>query len=479
MNLKEKYQYLSVQAKATIWFTMCSFIQKGISFITVPIFTRLMSTEQYGIYTVYLSWLQILTILTSLYLFNGVYDNAMVKFEEHRDEYTSSMQGLTFVITSIIFVLFCCTSSVWENIIGLPKILIILMFIEALVTPALSYWSGRQRFEYRYKLLVVVTLLQALLNPIISLILISVIEKTALVRIIGIVFVQSLICCPIIIIQFVKGKKFYCKTYWNYALKIGIPILPHYLSGMVLNQGDRIMIDKMVGKTEVALYGLAYSIGMLVQLFVTGLNSAITPWMYKKIKNHDIGSMRKVLHVLVLCVAGIAIMLMLVSPELVLVFGSSKYQTAVYVIPPVAASVFFIFLYGILSLPQFYYEKTQFLMVASIIAAGVNVILNLIFIKLFGYVAAGYTTLVCYIVYSLGHYIVSLNVLRANGETEQLLNGKLTILISCVLVLVSIICNFIFPYRVIRYAILLFLTLIVLIKRNYLINIIVGLRKGN
>ena len=211
MNLKEKYQYLSVQAKAPIWFTMCSFIQKGISFITVPIFTRLMSTEQYGIYTVYLSWLQILTILTSLYLFNGVYDNAMVKFEEHRDEYTSSMQGLTFVITSIIFVLFCCTSSVWENITGLPKILIILMFIEALVTPALSYWSGRQRFEYRYKLLVVVTLLQALLNPIISLILISVIEKTALVRIIGIVFVQLLICCPIIIIQFVKGKNFTVK----------------------------------------------------------------------------------------------------------------------------------------------------------------------------------------------------------------------------------------------------------------------------
>ena len=32
--------------------------------------------------------------------------------------------------------------------------------------------------------------------------------------------------------------------------------------------GDRIMIDKMVGKTEVALYGLAYSIGMLVQLFI-------------------------------------------------------------------------------------------------------------------------------------------------------------------------------------------------------------------
>lgn len=43
-----------------------------------------MSTEEYGTYKVYLSWLQILTILTSLYLFNGVYDNAMAKYEKQR-----------------------------------------------------------------------------------------------------------------------------------------------------------------------------------------------------------------------------------------------------------------------------------------------------------------------------------------------------------------------------------------------------------
>ena len=94
MNITSKYRSLSVQAKAALWFTICSFLQKGISFITVPIFTRLMSTEEYGTYTVYLSWLQILTIMTSLYLFNGVYDNAMAKYEKQRDEYTSTMQGL-------------------------------------------------------------------------------------------------------------------------------------------------------------------------------------------------------------------------------------------------------------------------------------------------------------------------------------------------------------------------------------------------
>ena len=47
MNITSKYRSLSVQAKAALWFTICSFLQKGISFITVPIFTRLMSTQEY------------------------------------------------------------------------------------------------------------------------------------------------------------------------------------------------------------------------------------------------------------------------------------------------------------------------------------------------------------------------------------------------------------------------------------------------
>ena len=114
------------------------------------------------------------------------------------------------------------------------------------------------------------------MNPIASLVLIRMNGGTAMMRILGIVGVQICICVPIIVFQFCKGKEFFSKEYWGYALRIGIPIVPHYLSGIILNQGDRIMIDKMVGKTEVALYGLAYSIGMLVQLFISGMNSALT-----------------------------------------------------------------------------------------------------------------------------------------------------------------------------------------------------------
>ena len=138
---------MSVQAKSAIWFTMCSILQKGIAFITVPIFTRLMTKEQYGTYSLYLSWLQILTIITSLYLYYGVFNNAMVKFEDDRNRYISSMQGLTMTITAAVFGIYLAFQKMWVQVLGLAPILIILMFIEMLVTPAISFWAGRQRFE--------------------------------------------------------------------------------------------------------------------------------------------------------------------------------------------------------------------------------------------------------------------------------------------------------------------------------------------
>lgn len=164
-----KYTQMSVQAKSAIWFTMCSILQKGIAFITVPIFTRQMTDEQYGTYSLYLSWLQILTIITSLYLYYGVFNNAMVKFENDRNRYISSMQGLTMTITAVVFGIYLVFQKMWVQLLGLAPTLIILMFVEMLVTPSIDFWAGRQRFEYKYQRLVAVTLGKSIANPLLGL----------------------------------------------------------------------------------------------------------------------------------------------------------------------------------------------------------------------------------------------------------------------------------------------------------------------
>lgn len=472
MNIIDKYKKMSVQAKAGIWFVLCSCLQKGISFITVPIFTKLLTSEEYGTYSVYLSWLHIISIITSLNLFYGVLDNGMSKFDKDRDRFISSMQGLTITITTVFLLIFVAASDFWAGLLHLAPIYILLMFVEMYLTPCIMFWSGRQRFEYRYKRLVIITFSKSLANPLLGIIMVFLMKDRALARVISVVIVESAFCLVILIVQFLKGKVFFDKSYWKYGLKLAVPMLPHYMSGIILNQGDRIMIENMVSKSAVAYYSVAYSIGMLVQVFTSAINSAITPWVYSKMKTNDDSGVAERFNGLLLLVAGVSVCLMVVSPELMLIFGKEEYIQGAAVIPPVAASVFFIFLYYLFSLPQFYFEKTKFLAIASVIAAILNIILNYIFISMFGYFAAGYTTLACYILYSVGHYFVSKNVLKHNMAGKKLYDIKIVIIISILLILFGVAVNFIFDYPVIRYCILLIGCIICFLNRRKIINLI-------
>ena len=473
----EKYTKLSIQIKAAFWFVSCSVLQKGISFITVPIFTRLLNPSEYGAYSLYLSWMQILLIFSSLNLYYGVLDNGLSKFDSDRNKFISSMQGLTMTITLLMFIVTCIFNSSITKVLGLSFVMIVIMFIEMMVQPALLFWTGRQKFEYRYKRLVFVTLLRSALNPLLGVALVLLFDDRLFGRLLSVVLVEVLVCGPLLIKQFGAGKTFYDKFYWKYALTLALPMLPHYLAGVVLNQGDRIMIERMVGVSEVAYYSVAYNIGMLVQMITSAINNAITPWLYGKFKSKNFAGVKDTINGLLVVVAMFSLITMLFSPELVLLFGSSEYYSGAYVIPLVAASVYFIFLYGIFSLPQFYFEKTRYLLLSSLFAAILNIVLNYFFIKSFGYIAAAYTTLVCYLIYSTGHYFISRYFTKKYMGEEELFDIKMVSIISLSLIACSVLSQLLFPYRIVR--ILCFLLVLGLIfnQRKQLLKLLANVRK--
>ena len=67
-NLITKYQNMQAPVKASLWFLICGFLQKGISLIATPIFTRVMTAAEYGRYNVYVSWFNFVQIIATLYL---------------------------------------------------------------------------------------------------------------------------------------------------------------------------------------------------------------------------------------------------------------------------------------------------------------------------------------------------------------------------------------------------------------------------
>lgn len=481
-KLKTSYENMGIAAKAAIWFVFCNFMQKGISTITVPIFTRLMTTAEYGTYSLYISWFNILTIVTSLNLYYGVFNNALNKIQDskERDKYISSMQGLTITLTAILVIVYAPFQDLWSDLLGLNKLVLWLMIAELMVEPALQFWSVRKRFEYRYKTVVSVTLIKSALNPILGLILVILTrDDKATARIISVVSVEIVIAGIIMVLQFIKGKHFYIKKNWKYALGFNIPLIPHYLSGTVLNQGDRIMIQNMVGESEVGIYSVAYSIGMLVQLFTNAINNSMTPWMYDNLNHKNYKNIRKNVNYILLFLAGAIIALNFFVPELVRIFGSEEYYDAIYVVPPVASSVYFIFLYNVFAIPQMYYEKQKFMSVASIGAAVINIILNAIFIPIFGYYAAGYTTVASYIVYSIGHYLFSKKVCLENAETFDLFDSKTIIAISIGVFVCSIGFIFLYRFTFLRYVIAVAVLVAAVSQYKKIIGIFKTVRKNN
>ena len=87
--------------------------------------------------------------------------------------------------------------------------------------------------------------------------------------------------------------------------------------------------------------------------------------------------------------AGLICVFMLFGPEILTIFVAPEYIKAKWIFPPVAASIFFTFIYLFYVNVEFYFENTNYVKFVSVFGAVVNIILNLVFIKKYGFISAG------------------------------------------------------------------------------------------
>ena len=376
-KLKSKIDSLSLPVKASIAFMLCSFLQRGISTLTTPIFTRILTTEQYGYYNIFNSWLEIIGVFTTLKLAGSVFTQALVKFDKKKDELTSSTAGLGTLLTVIVLVIYLVFKNTINKLLGMDTFIMLCIFMASWATLIFELWSARQRVEYKYKALVLLTLFTSIAKPVSGIIAISCTQNyKAEARIISLVLVELVSYIGLFILFFKKSKKFYDKNLWKYSLSLNIPLIPHYLTRTILNQSDKIMIKSMIGYASVGIYGLAHNLAWMITLITSSILNTLNPWMFKKIKDKKFEDIEKITIPILLMVAIVSILLICIAPELVAFFAPKDYYEAVWVIPPLVISVYFLFMYSLFAAFEFYYEKSRFLMIASTIGGVLNIILN-------------------------------------------------------------------------------------------------------
>lgn len=476
MKFLKRLWSVDENVKATYVFAIASFATSGINYIVTPIFTRLLSQAEYGVVSVYNSWYSIVRVFASLTLvFPGILNVGLHDYKSDRWKYLSTMLGITTGTTLFLGVL---SLVFWRPICDFTNLspkLIVIMLITCLTAPATTFWTYKNRYEYRYQTTFFVTVGSAVLAQTVSVAAVVLAARyqadLASIRIWSAGLVNATVAAALFVYICCKGKTFVDLPVWKKTALVALPLIPHYIGSTILSNTDKIMISNMVGNDKTAIYSLAAVLSAVGVLLWQAMSVTFAPFLNTKLAERKFREIRVAVKPLLSLVGIFCVIAALAAPEIIRILATKDYLEGIYVIPPVAAGIFIHAQYDTFAGVSFFHKRSVGIMIATLTAAASNIIMNAIAIPLFGYLAAGYTTLISNFILTSMHYIISRRV-----EPEKVYDAKFSILSVLIVTGCCLFCNLLYGFILIRYAFILALAAVIIIKRDLFISTLASMK---
>ena len=207
-------------------------------------------------------------------------------------------------------------------------------------------------------------------------------------------------------------------TYLTEYLRYSLPLTPNSLIRWITDSSDRYLIGFFLGVGSVGIYSAAYAIGNLVQLFITPIQFILFPTLsklYDEGKSNDVKvylsySMKYFLFIAIPAVFGLTVL----SKPLLEIFTSPEFVPGSSVIPFIALAGLMAGVFQIVINITHLVKRTQFNLVIHVIAAVINVILNVLLIPMIGILGAAIATTLSYLVMVIICTIVSFRYITFN-----------------------------------------------------------------
>ena len=412
--------------KITGIYLFANIVNKAIAFITIPIFSRMLTTEEYGIVSTYSSYVLILQYIMGL---SSEYTlrNAYVDYNKEIPAYMSSMFTLTLLNSSLISI---CVIVV--NIFSIHVAdtwLCVCCLLQSFMTFVNNAMINKLMMDNDYISRSILTAVPNILSALFGVIFILLIsENRVMGRILGYVVALSMFGIYNIGSSWIHAKPQIFSKYWKYILKISPPLVVHGLSMIALSQLDRIMITSLKSSSETGIYSIIYSLSMVALAVTQAIEGVWIPWFTKKYTNKEYGEINKRARQYLLLIAVLVSVIMLIAPETLKIMAPKAYWGGIPMIPPLILSSYFIYMYSYYVGVELYQKRTKTISMLTLIATVSNIWLNTIFIPKYGGLAAAFTTLISYILLFLLHLIVGRKINRNTFPIKCFL-GPLTIVI--------------------------------------------------
>ncbi len=400
--------------KSSIWYTIANVSLRAVAVITTPIYTGMLTNADYGRANTFNSWIDIFNVFACLCVVYSI-GRAKLDFKDKFDEYMSSIQGLSSSFGLILLILAFIFRETLSSLIHYEVPLAVGLFAYLCVSPSVEYMMQKCRYEYRYKENILISVITVVGQVALSISLMLLFNDSRYIgKILG-VMLPTFIMGIVFYIQFiVRGKVFYNREYWIYAIKIGVPMIPHALSLILLAQMDRIMIKDILGDAESGLYIFGYSYATLLMIFTNAIGQAWLPWFNETLYAGGRERIRTVQKKLVMLGCALSFAFIVAAPEalMLLSISNDSYWIAKYVVPPIVLGTLAQYFYTNYVNVEIFCKKTPLISIGSCVAAAINYCLNAAFIPRFGYIAGAYTTLASYFILMILHYLMVRLVLR-------------------------------------------------------------------
>lgn len=409
-----------------------------------------MNTHEYGLYSIYTSYLSIFEVIILLGL------SATVSIAKYAGEIEFRTYISTAVTIPVILAVLCAVGinsyiAIFGSILSMDAVMWNCLLITAAAGAVTNILGAKLVIDGEYRLYMYNTTLYTAINVGISLLLCYTAFRTHdihLARVYG-TAVASVVSMFFLMIKNqisfgIRRKNLY------YAVTWGIPLLFHTVATVVLTQTDRILIQYMDSYSATGIYAVAMTIVSIPMVLQSSFSQAWTPWFYDKLEKKEYESVRFLNNRYIILYGAIIAMFMLVSPEVIRLLTDKVYWVCIYSLAPLAISVFGEMLYSIPANVEYYNKKTTYIMVGTLITVVINILLDIIFIQSFGYFGAAYATSISKLILFLMHYFFSRRI-----DRNKVFGNGVAAAALLVLVIINVVVVLGVERYILRYAILI------------------------
>ncbi len=457
--------------KAGFWYVISTFLIKALSFITTPIFSRLMLEKDYGEFANFASWEVTLLIITGAELYNTV-SRAYYDHKDDFDKYVSSVTVASCGITLIFYILFLGCWKWISKVVSIPTEFVHILFFTLLFQSCKQIFMTRERTLYRYKSVAAISVFNLLIPTITAVLLVVFSDETQRLqaRIYGFYVPSALIglICGLVVLK--RGRVFKWK-YCKYAFALSLPLIAHYLTAHLLTASNTIVTKNVLGAQAVAIVSVASSANHILTILLQAVSGAVTTWLMDNLDSKNIKVVKKGTLLYVCGVAVVAIGVMLLAPEVIWILGGSKYADSVLLMPGMVLAVFIQSITTLFTIILTYNKSVVKTAFYTSIVAFLCVVAKVLLLPVFGVQSLPFINIAAF-----GALFIINYILVKKAGYGKYINLKLILVVIASAFAVMLLSYILYKNIIIRYSIIVVIGIVALIVmykyRTYIIKLI-------